>query len=223
MRYITPHDNLILYRNDGTIAYNSVNKTPYRFGKNGVLIVGLATTDSGDENKIIATPQTDSNESLMTLYRTDLLGATSVCVEMCGQGSLTGKNDSGTDLSSLIAGYRGLFFKAPVLTGNTTPVVGQRYRVLKGSVTYKDKTYTANSEFDIIDSDGNITTTDGEYALAIPNELVNKCEAFLDEEFKIKHLQKGDEPKDYYLWNEYGFEPKASLTSSDADYYGWTR
>jgi hypothetical protein len=39
---------------------------------------------------------------------------------------------------------------------------------------------------------------DGAVAIYLPLELVNACNAFRDEEYKIKNLKVGDEALNYY-------------------------
>jgi len=112
MRYIAPNSTLVLYRNDGKIGINATNQQEYLFGYQGVLIVGTANTDVGAGNYIDQGVLSEPS-GLMQKYPTDLLGATTISIEMAGQGSLTGLDNAGAPLTNLTDGYRGIFFEAP--------------------------------------------------------------------------------------------------------------
>lgn len=222
MRYISPYANLKLYRKDGTIAHEFVN---------GVLIVGDQTTTNGtdttsgvsgyvvDAFEYSSTPETE----IFQIYSTTLDGGTDNRWELAGQGSLNGVDDNGDALDNLEDGYRGFFFEAPKLSGadGASSTEGVWYEVLEGSVTYGGTEYTVGQFFET-DGDATTVTGDGYYALALPESLRNKCKCFCAEEFKIKHLQYGDEPLSYFFFGE-GFKPRNSMTTTDADFYGWVR
>lgn len=212
MRYITQHSNLVLYTKGGDAKY--------RFGPQGVLVVGAATCTS---TKI---DPDATGADLMRKYDTDLLGATTISIEMVGQGSLDKKNDSGSALTNLEDGYRGFFFKAPPITSPSATDIpataGIWYRVLTGQVCYAATWYAVGDEFES-DGTNRPTTGTGTFALTIPPEITKNCDPFRDELFKVKHLKNGDEALNYWKWTDGGYEPHDSITCTDTDYYGWTR
>lgn len=209
-RYITHISNLKLINEKGEVIYN--------FGLEGELIIGDPTSFTGAANKI-------DPDKIVKIYETDLLGGTTQIIEIKGQGSLNKKNDAGADLPKLETGYRGKFFKAPPITpgSNTVAAIqGIRYKVLKGTVTYKSVTYKQN---DVFVSDGTTTATSGtgRFALYLPKFLTDECCDDSTEHFKIKKLMHGDESTAYWFPDEGGFVPRASLTTTDANFYGWVR
>ena len=218
MRYITQHSNLVLYRDNGDYAY--------RFGPQGVLVVGSASTDTGSGNAIDADLNaTYPAQQLQRVYDTDLGGNLTNCLEMCGMGSLVSVDAEGNDLSSLEAGYNRIFFEAPVITPGATTIpaiAGIYYEVLSGTVTYDSVDYTVGQT---IVSDGTTTTTStsdsGTFALMIPPAMVDEVDEFLDEHYKIKNLKTGNEASDYFNWDN-GFTPRNSAVSTDTDYFGYT-
>lgn len=215
MRYISEAQNLVLYNQNGKIAY--------RF-KNHELVVGLTTTASGAGNSIDSTLKpSDTDNQLQRIFSTDLLGATTACAEMCGQGSLTSVAVGG-NLTKLENGYKGIYFEAPVKSGGDTvsPVAGITYKVLSGTITYNSVAYTAPETFV---TTGGVTATSGsgaKFALGLP-PIKNKSveEQFLTENFKEKHLLKGNESPDYFNYNIGGAAPYDSMTSSDTDFFGY--
>lgn len=216
MRYISTKNDLVLYERGGKIRHKF---------KNGVLAVGSLTTNVGTGNSIDAALRTDFSKELMPIYSTDLLGATTQCLEMCGLGSLTNANLAGSSLTTYEVGLRGAFFQAPVIsTGSSTvpAAKGREFEILTGTVTYAGVTYSVGQVFV---SDGSTTTTSGSgtFALSIPSSLRATKNEFRTEQFKINSLAKGDESKSYWNQDQYGAAATASLTSTDADYVGWTR
>lgn len=215
-RWITHQSNLTLFNQDGSMAY--------RFGDQGVLIVGDPTTRTGSANDIdSALKPTDPDKQLMRVYDTDLLGAQTVCDEMCGEGSLVSLDTTGADLPSLITGYERDYFYAPILstTGAVESVAGIKYEVLTGSVTYESVTYNAGDVFYTVDG-GTMSDCSGTYALAIPSYLDKRCDPFYTENFRIKILKNGDEPDAYWDFENHA-TPKGDTVTTDTDYFGWTR
>lgn len=209
MRYITHHANLVLYKNDGTVAE--------RFGPNGVLIVGSASTSTGSGNSIDTT-------DLMKVYSTDLDGNTVTTIEMNGLGSLNGTSATGGTVDPKEKGYR-LFFEAPVLSGGATltTAMPERYKVLTGSITYNGVTYKKNEVFK---SSSGVTATagSGTFAAYIPESLAGEPPIDRDGLFDDKHLLYGDETYTSFSFNNpNGVDPYNSLTSSDENYIGWKR
>lgn len=216
MRYITQHANLALYQYNG--------KVPYRFGPDGVLVVGSLTTDAGAGNYIDADLKSDIGDQLQRVPgRLDHDGAALICIDMCGLGSLNSVGSDGTALATLVEGYNGFFFKAPVLSNGTAvpAVAGIYYKVLTGSITYNSVVYVQNEEFATNGSATSTSGTTGTFALTIPPALKNEITDWVDEAFAQKHLLKGNEPYDYYTQDSDGYVGRDSLTSTDADYYGW--
>lgn len=230
MRYISKHGTTTLLTKEGKIGTDPTNGTEYLFSPQGVLIVGLPTTDSGAGNYINAA-DLSLDTALMKKYPTDLKGATTISIEMVGQGSLSGFDNSGAALTNLTDGYRGIFFKAPSVASGTAVTTYENvwYEVLTGLVSYGGTTYGRGEKFATADAvtatasgtrDG--VTTAGTYALTLPPAIINGCEAFRAEHFKIKNMKKGDEATGYYDWVD-GATPKSSLTSTDTDWFGWER
>lgn len=209
-RYITHIKNLKLMNKKGEIKYN--------FGHEGVLVVGDATTFTGDANKIDPT-------NLLTIFATDLKGGTTLSVELVGQGSLNGLADDGTAISPYYKGYRGIFFKAAITStgaGTVSSTAGIRYKVLTGTVTYAGKDYKTNEIF-VSNGSDTATSGDGKFALYLPTALTNECCEDQKEHFKIKKLMQGDESTGYWYADDSGFIPNDSLLTTSADFYGWTR
>ena len=192
--------------------------------KNGVLTVGDPKTHTGAGNFAYYTQGATPADNMVELYADDLDGNAVSVIEMCGLGSLTGKSYTGATLTNKEDGYRGYFFESPILTSTTdvvSAVVGITYEVLSGTVIYKGVTYTKGQTF--VTAGGTTATTGtGTFAVTFTADFGNLCDAFLDCQFKIKHLMRGDEMEDYFLWTEAGgFDPKDSLTCTDPGYYGW--
>lgn len=218
MRYISPFANFTIYKNGGALAHN--------FGADGVCVVGSLTTATGAGNYIDASANPgDTDEEIQLLFAADLDGNNTNRLERAGLGSLdksTQESGAGS-LTNISDGFR-YFFEAPVLTGTTDSVVavsGVYYKVLSGTVTYNGTSYTKGQEF-MANGSETATTGSGTFALTIPPALKNECEAFRDELFKVRHLQKGDESTSFYDFED-GYTPRSSLTCTDDNFFGWTR
>jgi hypothetical protein len=209
MKYKSQHSNLVLYAPNGNAVYKF---------KQGSLTVGTATGTTGT-NIIDYT-------SIMSLYATDLLGATTHAIEMAGQGTLNGLDDDGTAVTPLSKGYRGGFFKTPpIAAGQSVPAVASIYYIVtSGIVTYNGVAYYPG---DIFVTNGTETTTSatsaGYFELTIPPALDHECEAFRSCQFEINTLQRGDESSAYWNWDDSGFEPQDSLYTTNADWVGYVR
>ena len=209
MRYISKNPELVLLLTNGKEAFEF---------KNGVLVVGSATTASGAGNFINPasfTYKDGKTYELTRVFPADLAGATTAAIEMCGQGSLA--DPLGTPL-----GLRGFFFEAPVLTAGTDTVVETAkvpYKVLSGTVTYAGVTYQTGTEF-VADGTTTATTGVGTYALAIP-----KIDWFPETKqlFKDRHLIDGNEARDYWVMTrDGGYVPRGEFTTTDiATGYGY--
>jgi len=215
MRYISQYDT--------TILQNNTVEAVYRFGPRGILIVGDATCGVGAANVIDADLKSTAGDQLQRVYETDLSGALTNCLEMCGLGTLN-KTAKGGALNVLNCGYRGRFFEAPILTGTESVpnVAGIYYEVLTGTVTYNSVSYSVGEQFVVVSGE-TATSGTGTFALTIPPALTKKCDPFYAEEFKIAQLKEGDESSSYFDWNDGGFEPRDSVNSPDTDFFGWTR
>lgn len=194
MRYISKND-IDLFRNNGTIAY----QFKYNY------------LDLGSGNIIDASLMTPDSLSLQLVYPTDLRGATTNRLEMAGKGTLYSEER--------------LFVESPILdlsSGTLAAINGTWYEVIAGIVSYNNKQYRAGDVFKGIDTN-NITDVSG--GAEIAKTYAGDNEDVIDRrgQFWLKHLQHGDEPYDYPVRDAIGFEPRSSLTTTDADYYGWTR
>ncbi len=194
MRYISKND-IDLFRNNGTIAYQFI----YNY------------LDLGSGNVIDASLMTPDSLSLQLVYPTDLSGATTNRIEMAGQGELYGDER--------------LFVESPILdlsSGTLAAVDGNWYEVIAGVVSYNNRQYRAGDVFKGIDTNDIVDVSGGaEIALTYAGDN----EDVIDRrgQFWLKHLQHGDEPYDYPVRDAIGYEPRSSLTTTDANYYGWTR
>jgi hypothetical protein len=211
MRYITLYDTLELF--------SKGNGTKYRFGPFGILDLGSGVT-------VEVASSTDSDWDLQELYATDLNGATTNSVELCGQGSLNKKDSAGGTSLALRDGYRGIFFPAPVITVATSEasipeVAGIYYIVLTGSVTYNGTLYTKGQTFVTAGSVDEFTSTDGgTIALWFPPELLKAADRQDLYRFIIGHLNDGSEVTGAYN-NVTGYTGRAGIDSSvTADYFG---
>ena len=194
MRYISRND-IDLFRNDGTIAY----QFKYNY------------LDLGSGNIIDASLMTPDSLSLQLVYPTDLSGATTSRLEMAGQGTLYGEER--------------LFVESPILgfsSGTLAAVDGNWYEVIAGVVSYNNRQYRAGDVFKGIDTNN---ITDVSSGAEIAKTYAGDNEDVIDRrgQFWLKHLQHGDEPYDYPVRDAIGYEPRSSLTTTDANYYGWTR
>jgi len=211
MRYISTNFRLVLSERGGS---------PRHIFRSGVLDLGTGV-------EINATPNASDPElSLILPYDTDLSSGTTDYLERAGMGTLNKEKQTGSTTYVEDGWAEGrFFFEAPkIANGDAAIAGGVTYIVLSGTVTYDGTAYTAGHKF-ITDASTTATTATvaGFYALAIPEVLASTCETFTAEQFKIKHLMKGDEPYDYWLLTGGGFEPKDSYTPSDDDSYGWQR
>lgn len=194
MRYISRND-IDLFRNDGTIAY----QFKYNY------------LDLGSGNIIDASLMTPDSLSLQLVYPTDLSGATTSRIEMAGQGTLYGEER--------------LFVESPILdlsSGTLAAINGNWYEVIAGVVSYNNRQYRAGDVFKGIDTNN---ITDVSSGAEIAKTYAGDNEDVIDRrgQFWLKHLQHGDEPYDYPVRDAIGYEPRSSLTTTDANYYGWTR
>ena len=223
MRYISKHDNHVLYETNGfDVAYNATNGKEYRW-KYGVLIVGNATavdkTVDGnfiDASAVIAAPGTQL-QLLGGGYAKDLDGYAVSRIEMCGQGSLNGKTatDGTADLWNCVRD----FYPAPVLSTGASTVVdteGVFYEVLTGTVTYDSVVYSAGEVFAAVKS---VTTTSGTgtFALTFPPAGCTVDRTCL---FKQEQLAEGDEVDGYFSWDDGGYTPNDSQVSTAANFHG---
>ena len=238
MRYEALDANLILYNigdatklETGTVAYNPTTKLQYRFAKQGVLTVGDGTTKTtgytiGDNvpNNISA----DNANCLMQIYPTDLAGVTTSHFEMAGLGTLNGIRTGGATCD-FMKGLRGIFFEAPPVAAGTavTNTAGVTYKVLDGHVTYNGTKYNQGQKFVVVAGVTSTTATVGEavghFALTLPKQLTQGCEAFLSEEFKINELMVGDESNSYWNWDSTGADARADNLTTSTNYFNWTR
>jgi len=82
--------------------------------------------------------------------------------------------------------------------GTDAAVVGAYYEVIKGSCTYNGVTYKKGKIFLAVTGVTAVSTTDGGLFALSPYPLMNVGDSFLDEEFKIKLLQTGNESTGYW-------------------------
>lgn len=223
MRYISKYHDLALYRNDGSIAHKF---------HNGELIIGDTTTRNGTDTTtstagytVDAATKSDTSRQIQ-IVKPDLAGKVEGEVgfnryEGTGLGSLNKVDNDGDALAALVNGYLGTYFEAPELTNTATLVVGAWYEVLSGTVTYNSVVYSEGEKFKVVTG---VTSFTGSGVIALSlYPLVNQCTDMTAEHFKIKNLMNGDESTDYWNVTEGGFEPRNTLTSSDADFIGWMR
>ena len=116
---------------------------------------------------------------------------------------------------------------APLIEEDDTPVTGAWYKVHNGTVTYNGKTYKAGSIFKAVSGGGDIEIPSGTtaiYSLELPVELRSVCAIDLNAEFKTKHLEHGDEPLEYFLWDQAsGYLPRNDLGTLEAGFIGGIR
>lgn len=205
MRYISKNPELVLILTNGKEAFEF---------KNGVLVVGDPTTNVGAGNFIdpaqtYTFPETGTATfTLMQVFPTDLAGATTNAIEMCGQGSLA--DPLGNPL-----GLRGYFFEAPVLTGTSASVPAKKnieYVVLTGTVIYNSTIYTVGDHF-ITDGVTTATTGTGTFALVYPEIHWEVDTTAL---FKERHLITGREARAYWVpTRDGGYVPRGEFTTTD--------
>lgn len=223
MRYISPYHRLTLYDNKGNAIY---------IFRNGELVIGDSTTFNGadltsldaDYAMVDAHSVHGVTTNLM-FVKGELTTSDWTDIEKSGMGYLDGGAIISETVTPIESGWQGrLFFPAPVYDGTEAAIDGAWYKVISGKVAYKGVTYKAGKVFKGVDTT-NITIVDaGTYSLELPPELRQGCTASLDEQFKIKHLEWGDEPLSYFNWDTpSGYEPRNSLLTSDAGFIGYSR
>lgn len=194
-RYISPHQNQVLYTNNGT--------GKYRF-EYGVLIV---------DTDIVGVVDTSISENNLQFLFTDWTGGTpdeatatpEQALQRAGLGDLE-------DAAKRNRTY--LFYKANPIAigvGSVAAVPGTYYIVLAGSVIYKSVTYVKGQTFV---ADGDIEDTTGvpgsQFAAYFPPSVSEQPNQYYAENFKIKHLLSGNEYAAYWLQGtDYGFSPQA--------------
>lgn len=237
MRYISCQD-VTLYDNCGSMIYHFYN---------GQLLVGDAGTNVGSGNAIVTDYPASGSEAcclkdcdLQRVMPFDLQGASIVSLELCGLGSLNSYDSAGAGLGNIYKGYQGLFYEAPIWEFTTsgdlvgTPyfaINGMCFKVINGSVTYNGVKYIGGESFCItgsvttitINSTGFGSNANGTATISydLPPALCGDCFHDSSCDFANKTLLTGNESTGY--WNRYngGFVPSNSLTSTDAEWFGW--
>lgn len=195
MRYIANPDT-VLFTNDGL--------EKYRF-RNGVL-------DLGTDNTIDTTlDPNDPGPALQRPYSEDLAGGTTSAIELCGQG----------DLATVPPSLR-IFYEAPADVVDTIlPEDGAWCQLLDGTFEYDGKTYFPGDKFKYVGSAMDTPLGTCVIALTLPPgpEVID-----MDGQFHDKHLLWGDEPKDYWVKNEYGYIARNGLEAGTLpEGYNYTR
>jgi hypothetical protein len=201
-------DNLVLYKNNGKIAYKF---------KNGVLTVGLNNCRTGTGNYIVSAPQTESDNNLQRFFATDLAGATTQCLEMCGCGTLNCVDLGGSAVTTFNIGKRGSFAEAPVIStgATTTSAYGNIwYEVLSGTVTYNGVAYTKGQKFKTVAGTTTTSGTNATFALTTPPDMNN----FEKEAYAITQLALGDESTNYWLPADGGYTARQADSSTGRGY-----
>lgn len=230
MRYISPIEDLVLYRNNGEIAHKF---------KNGELICGDRSTRDGtnlaadalpytvDYYAYVAAPETEIVTPFESVIGTRESEAVWVRLEEIGLGYLTGFGyDGSTALASLPDGYRGSFYEAPdIATGALTvpAIAGIKYEVTAATVTYDGVAYALGEVFT---SDGTITTTSGaggKFAVVLPRALKNAVDQMEAEAFAQAHLLDPADAIAYWNKTNGGYTATDSLTSTDFNFVGRMR
>lgn len=224
MRYISPFNRLTLYGTKGQAEY---------IFRNGELIIGDTTTFNGTDVASMAAgyaimPTATFKGATSNLF--DLMAKVTTStvfddIEVKGMGYLDGGAIISETIAPIDAGWQSrLFFPAPIYTGTKAAIVGAWYQVLSGAVSYGGVIYKAGKFFKGANTNNITVPTAATYALGLPPELRQGCTASLDEQFKIKHLEWGDEPYSYFNWDSpSGFEPRNSLSTVAANFIGYSR
>ena len=183
-----------LYTNDGEVKY--------RF-KDGVLDLGTNVIDTTLDT-------TDPGPALQRPYEFDLAGTQTVAIELCGQGDLIS-----------YAGEERIFYEAPILDTTDDLTIGQYYQLQDGAFEYGGHKYYPGETFQVLTTDIFTVLASSTYSLTFPPgpEVIDMKGQFHD-----KHLLWGDEPKDYWVLNEAGYEPRNDLATADLpEGYNYTR
>jgi hypothetical protein len=229
MRYISVNPGLMLLTEEGQSRHIFFN---------GVLTVGDNTTRDG--NSATGTPTSgyviDAFDKSGTFYSdlmfirpADLSGNTAGTTwtsraERVGMGTLTLTTATGATLGSLRSGWDGsTFFEAPLLdasAGVTPGTSGAWYSVETGSVTYGTSTYRTGQVFMSVGTGD--ASGDGTIALTLPLALVDGCNPYYSEAFKITKTMNPDDFLNY--WDptaEQGYEPRNTSGTADDTFYGY--
>jgi len=204
MRYVSQYYDLKLFRKNGEIAHAF---------RNGVLVIGDMTTRNGTDTSTSTKGYTIDSAAYSSTPEKEIMGVMkdfagklidesgAVRIECIGLGTLNKVRVGGASVTDFADGWAPTrtFFEAPALTpGTDAAVVGAYYEVIKGSCTYNGVTYKKGKIFLAVTGVTAVSTTDsGLFALS-PYPLMNVGDSFLDEEFKIKLLQTGNESTGYW-------------------------
>lgn len=222
MRYVSQYDDLALYRNDGSIAHKF---------HNGVLVIGDVKTRNGTNSTTSTKGFTvdhfayaaDPGHEIQGIRKDysgleiDESGARRI--ECIGLGSLEKKNYVGSALASLLTGYDGTFFEAPILDNNATlpATVNILYEVLSDDITYDGVTYKTGQVF--VSNGVTSVTGDGTFALSI-KVLKNLADQYTKEAFAINHLVRENDAVEYWNSQNGGYTPIDSLMTPDFNFIG---
>jgi hypothetical protein len=230
MRYVSQYFDLRLFRKNGDIAHSF---------RNGVLVIGDMTTRDGSglttstkgysiDSAANATTPEKEIMGVMKDFAGKLIDESGAeRIECIGLGTLNKLQvDGATSCTDLQDGWSlsRTFFEAPAITpGATTVVVGAYYEVIKGTVVYNGVTYKKGKIFLGVTGQTTTSTTDGGlFALSV-YPLLNNKDTFLDEEFKIKLLQTGNESTGYWEPDIDGaFVPRNGLSTGINTGFGYT-
>ena len=204
MRYITKYDEAVILRNDGSIALTPEGDDIKFFNRE--LIVGDPFTKATAADQIDWTEQTDKTKSIMTIYPTDLAGATTKREEMCGLGTLNPYSFK-----------QGKYFESPYIKVGDKAVAATKglvYRVITSEVTYNGVVYGPN---DVFITDGTVTevkSDDADAVIALEMPLyelrITEDKAYTKALFKEAHMATGQESSDYWK-HDGGFKPRNKM------------
>lgn len=196
MRYRSRWNSYGIYQENGKLMLDPVSNKPYKF-KNGVLVVGSTTSNSGSGNAIVPNLSATDGTAAMETY---------------SAGS--------TDLEKI--GLNTVFIEAPVIAVPNTPTASVAYEVISGAITYGGARYNLGDIFYGVSGDTAVATGWDAAQVALAIDLKYQNPTCCDEEdalFTQQHLLNGEEAQFMY-GAESGYEVKHfygfTLQSEDA-------
>jgi hypothetical protein len=175
MRYRSRWNKYGLYQENGKLKLDPVSSKPYLW-YNGVLNVGLTTTNSGSGNAIVPDLSATDGTSAM---------------ETVPSGS--------TDLAKV--GLGTIFIEAPPIAVPNTPTANVAYEVISGAITYGGVRYNLGDIFYGVTGDTALATGYGSAQVALAIDLKYQNPTCCDEEealFNQQHLLNGEEAQFMY-------------------------
>jgi len=214
MRYFSLNPNLTLFSRGG--------KPLYKF-RNGYLDVGDPLTNIGVGNSINADERIPVQDTLQSVYSTDLAGTTSNKLQMAGLGTYDKADRTKlrlfTECLPLVSvdDEEGGESALDLDVGDSITIISGELHVTNPPEGTKDtygpgETFTWTTAHVI-----NESSIWGTFQTGSENPVGNECLSFRCTYFKLVHLQYGDEVTRYFRWTNQGFDPRNAVDARDIE------